>query len=141
MKEKNVILLGIAILLLCLMCVAWVLFTNTAGNNTVNNTTMDLNDSNETNNTTDDGGKSTATNSKSSAGSGSSIGDVEEQEFDYTRDQPTKTEDGVNYNLIYGDDDKPSHWESSDGRRNVLPLKKDSGKSSSKSSRASNSSG
>lgn len=97
-----------------------------------------MNDTNTTNNTTTaDSSQDGTGSSKSSSSESSSSVDVEEQELSYTRDQPTKTVNGVKYNLIYGSDNKPSYWESSDGQSKVLPLKKNSGSSGSASSASS----
>lgn len=135
MKEKNLLILFLTVLILGIICLALFPFNGNT-NNVTDNITIKLNDTNDTENIT-----KTDTNSQSSIGSkssnhakSSSSVDVEEQELDYTRDQPTKNVDGVNYNLVYGEDNKPSHWESSDGQSNVMPLKTNSKSSSSRSS-------
>ena len=109
MRRKILITVIIPIIIITLTITTALLNTNT--NNTTNNTN---------NNTTQESQQKTNTKQSTKP----TTKDVEEQEFDYTKSQPTKTVDGIEYKLMYDDNDKPSHWQSMDGKNREQPLKK-----------------
>lgn len=132
MENKNLIILfGLAVILILAGIITAMSLNDNSNKNNTTNESLNLT-TNDTENFTDNStSKETQSNDKSSKSSTSL--DVEEQEFEYTRDQPTKNVDGVDYKLMYGEDNKPTHWQSTDGQNTELPLKKNSKRSSSNS--------
>jgi len=133
MENKNLIILfGLAVILILAGIITAMSLNDNSNKNNTTNESLNLT-TNDTENFTDNStSKETQSNDKSSPKSSTSL-DVEEQEFEYTRDQPTKNVDGVDYKLMYGEDNKPTHWQSTDGQNTELPLKKNSKRSSSNS--------
>ena len=114
MRRKFLITVTILIIFITLTITAALL--NTSTKTTTNNTTTQNLTNNTNNNTTQETQHKTNTKPTTK--------DVEEQKFDYTKSQPTKTVDSVEYKLMYDDNDKPSHWQSMDGKNREQPLKK-----------------
>lgn len=132
MENKNLIILfGLAVILILAGIITAMSLNDNSNKNNTTNESLNLTTNDNENFTDNSTSKETQSNDKSSKSSTSL--DVEEQEFEYTRDQPTKNVDGVDYKLMYGEDNKPTHWQSTDGQNTELPLKKNSKRSSSNS--------
>lgn len=125
MNNKNIlVLLVLVIFILCGVVLVFSFNVVDVNNTTNNSSDLNTTDNNTTGNVSDFvGGDRSNVNSKVSNSKVSSSDNVEEQEFSYTRDQPTKVEHGVRYKLIYDDKtNKPSYWQSTDGKSDKLPL-------------------